>query len=300
MATVNASKTKLGTVRTILLIVILIVIVQVTTVVHFSSYESFYDRNEWGYSHNHEKDFVYDRTEIPSAKNLKRNHYADNYRTEPSMDQISETNSIRCEVTHKDAISALRRVKTEKCRNQLYATICSQKEDKLYWNNITRSCPISRDKGRPSHPIEAKIGYGPPIRILFAMVVHGRGSRQVKRLFKALFHTDHYFYFHVDSRSDYLHNEMVKLASKFDNVAVTDWRMATIWGGASLLQMLLRMMNDALTMKNWKWDFFLNLSAACYPVQTNENLSSFLRDHRHENFVRPHGGKTERFVVFML
>ena len=71
--------------------------------------------------------------------------------------------------------------------------------DKLYWKNITRLCPVPRSEGRPSHHIEAKLGYGPPIKILYAMVVHGRAFRQVKRLFKALFHANHYFYFHVDS-----------------------------------------------------------------------------------------------------
>lgn len=64
-----------------------------------------------------------------------------------------------------------------------------------------------------------------------------------------------------------MHREVQELAEKFSNVAVTPWRMATIWGGASLLQMLLRMMADGLKLKDWKWDFFLNLSASDYPVQ---------------------------------
>ena len=90
-------------------------------------------------------------------------------------------------------------MKSQSCRNELYKTICDSQDKKLYWNNITRYCPVPREKGRPSHSIGTKIGYGPPIRILYAMVVHGRAFRQVKRLFKALYHTNHYFFFHVDS-----------------------------------------------------------------------------------------------------
>lgn len=37
-----------------------------------------------------------------------------------------------------------------------------------------------------------------PARIAFVLVVHGRASRQFQRLFKAIYHTSHYYYIHVD------------------------------------------------------------------------------------------------------
>lgn len=37
-----------------------------------------------------------------------------------------------------------------------------------------------------------------PVRIAFILVVHGRASRQVQRLFKAIYHTSHFYYIHVD------------------------------------------------------------------------------------------------------
>lgn len=37
-----------------------------------------------------------------------------------------------------------------------------------------------------------------PVRIAFMLVVHGRASRQVLRLFKAIYHTSHFYYIHVD------------------------------------------------------------------------------------------------------
>ncbi|KAL0197934.1 hypothetical protein M9458_006474, partial [Cirrhinus mrigala] len=37
-----------------------------------------------------------------------------------------------------------------------------------------------------------------PVRIAFMLVVHGRASRQVQRLFKAIYHTSHFYYIHVD------------------------------------------------------------------------------------------------------
>lgn len=64
-----------------------------------------------------------------------------------------------------------------------------------------------------------------------------------------------------------MYREVLKLAERFDNVRVVSNRIATIWGGASLLQMLLQTMAEALSMSDWHWDFYLNLSESDYPVK---------------------------------
>ena len=38
-----------------------------------------------------------------------------------------------------------------------------------------------------------------PVRIVFVFTVTGRAVRQIRRLLKAIYHVDHYYYFHVDS-----------------------------------------------------------------------------------------------------
>ena len=44
--------------------------------------------------------------------------------------------------------------------------------------------------------------------------------------------------------------------------------MATIWGGASLLQMLLLAMEDLqFVLTDWNWDYFINLSESDYPLK---------------------------------
>ncbi len=48
-----------------------------------------------------------------------------------------------------------------------------------------------------------------PPRIAFVLTVNGRAFRQVKRLFKALYHVNHYYFIHVDSVS-YLSQVMLK------------------------------------------------------------------------------------------
>ena len=45
-------------------------------------------------------------------------------------------------------------------------------------------------------------------------------------------------------------------------------RYSTIWGGASLLTMLLSAIKELLEMEDWTdWDFVLNLSESDYPVK---------------------------------
>ena len=68
-------------------------------------------------------------------------------------------------------------------------------------------------------------------------------------------------------RSDYLRREILKMIRNFPNAAVAPWSLATIWGGASLLKMLLRCMEDLMAKKDWKWDFFINLSESDYPIK---------------------------------
>ena len=68
-------------------------------------------------------------------------------------------------------------------------------------------------------------------------------------------------------RSDYLRREVLKMIRNFPNAAVAPRSLATIWGGASLLKMLLKCMEDLMAKKDWKWDFFINLSESDYPIK---------------------------------
>ncbi|KAJ8965595.1 hypothetical protein NQ317_016297 [Molorchus minor] len=120
--------------------------------------------------------------------------------------------------------------------------------------------------------------------------------RQVKRLIKVLYHTNHYYYIHVDIRQDYLYRELLALEKILPNVHLTRRRFATIWGGASLLEMLRSCMWELLNIKNWKWDFVLNLSESDYPVKTVTQLTQFLTANKNRNFVKSHGREVQRFI----
>ena len=79
---------------------------------------------------------------------------------------------------------------------------------------------------------------------------------------------------------------MKAIEEKFPkNVYVTMQRFATIWGGTSLLTMLIESFRDLLNKKDWNWDFVINLSESDYPLKKKEDLISFLSSNRNKNFV---------------
>ncbi|XP_058466832.1 xylosyltransferase oxt [Malaya genurostris] len=136
-----------------------------------------------------------------------------------------------------------------------------------------------------------------PTRIAFLLTLNGRALRQVYRLLKALYSPRHYYFIHVDSRQEYLYRELLKLESNFPNIRLSRHRWSTIWGGASLLQMLLSSMEYLLVeTPTWKWDFVLNLSESDFPVKTLDKLVRFLSANQGKNFVRSHGREVQRFI----
>lgn len=297
-----------------------------------------------------------------------------------------------CDITGKEAISAIHRAKTQHCKRQIANITCLIKEERFYPKELPNSCPskgvkIARSLGCykdeknyrllngfygnnkltnspeyciglclqsgfpyagvqystecfcgndepapvaklpdsscnmkcPANPQQICGGYftmnifetgintfspqiattsiskNKPVKIVFLLTLNGRALRQVKRLIKILFHVDHYFYIHVDIRQDYLYRELLSLERQFPNIRLTRKRFATIWGGASLLTMLLSTMSELLH-SNWEWDFVLNLSESDYPVKPLSRLVEFLSANAKMNFVKSHGREVQRFI----
>ena len=134
------------------------------------------------------------------------------------------------------------------------------------------------------------------VRIAYLFIVHGRSLRQVYRLLQKLYNPEDFFYFHVDSRSEYMYGHLKDLENKgLDNIKVADDRFATIWGGASLLQMMIASMQEMLKLK-WNMDFVINLSESDYLLKHPQNLKKFLALQKGMNFVKSHGRDTDTFI----
>lgn len=60
---------------------------------------------------------------------------------------------------------------------------------------------------------------------------------------------------------------LVDVERKLTNVRLSRNRAASIWGGASLLTVLLNAMVELAPDKSWDWDFVINLSESDFPVK---------------------------------
>ncbi|XP_010789054.1 xylosyltransferase 1-like [Notothenia coriiceps] len=238
----------------------------------------------------------YRASHAQQAESQHRHQYPHRRQATAAPLEVNYDEPPKCEISGKEAISALSRAKSKECRQQIAEVYCRHKEGQLMPEKVTRYCPLEGKANTNVQWDEDSVEIFPikPVRIAFVLVVHGRASRQFQRLFKAIFHSSHYYYIHVDQRSNYLHRQIQAMAAHYPNVRVTPWRMATIWGGASLLTMYLRSMADLLAMRDWSWDFFINLSAADYPIRTNNQLVAFLSKYRDMNFIKSHGRDNAR------
>lgn len=135
-----------------------------------------------------------------------------------------------------------------------------------------------------------------PARIVYLLTVSGRSVRQVRRLIKMIYHQNNYLFIHVDARQDYMFRELSKLEKDYENIQMAHRRFATIWGGASLLQMHLSCIKELLHHTDWQWDYVLNLSESDYPLKSPEKLVEFLTSKKGKNFVKSHGRDTSEFV----
>ncbi|XP_047505438.1 xylosyltransferase oxt isoform X1 [Pieris napi] len=142
---------------------------------------------------------------------------------------------------------------------------------------------------------EIKNQDGKSIRIVFLLTLNGRALRQVYRLINTLYRKNHYFYIHIDKRQDHLHRKLSSLEKQFPNIRLAPVRFSTIWGGASLLKMLLNCMKDFIDL-GWEWDYVINLSESDFPIKSLEELENFLSANKGLNFVKSHGREVQRFI----
>ena len=113
---------------------------------------------------------------------------------------------------------------------------------------------------------------------------HGRSVRQIIRLIQRIYTKQDYIYIHVDSRNEFLYNELKYLDNE-ENIRVTDRRFATIWAGTSLLDAQLSAMKEMFEL-NWKMDFVSTLSGTDYVLKKTEDFKKYLAKYRGISFVK--------------
>nr|CAD2175994.1 unnamed protein product [Meloidogyne enterolobii] len=139
------------------------------------------------------------------------------------------------------------------------------------------------------------------IKILFLLQLNGRDYLQIRRLLGMIYSQKHFYFVHVDSRQQFLYSEMLKIQKEFEikgffNFKVLRKRFATIWGGTSLLELFLFVINQSIFELEIEWDYIINLSEKDMPLLSLEELEKQLENSSNKSFLSSHGYNTASFL----
>ncbi|CAK5027761.1 unnamed protein product [Meloidogyne enterolobii] len=154
------------------------------------------------------------------------------------------------------------------------------------------------------------------IKILFLLQLNGRDYLQIRRLLGMIYSQKHFYFVHVDSRQQFLYSgsffflillkfkfspEMLKIQKEFEikgffNFKVLKKRFATIWGGTSLLELFLFVINQSIFELEIEWDYIINLSEKDMPLLSLEELEKQLENSSNKSFLSSHGYNTASFL----
>nr|SVE71518.1 EOG090X01AN [Daphnia similis]SVE72151.1 EOG090X01AN [Daphnia similis] len=147
---------------------------------------------------------------------------------------------------------------------------------------------------RDSAKLQAPIVNG-TARIAFILTLNGRALRQVTRLLRVIYRPHHVYFIHVDARQDFLFRSLLQLELKYPNIRLSRKRQSSIWGGVSLLDVLLQSMEQLLEIDS-QWQFVFNLSESDFPLRSIESLEALLAANPGRNFLKSHGRQTRQFI----
>lgn len=132
-----------------------------------------------------------------------------------------------------------------------------------------------------------------PVRIVFLLILDGRATTQISRLIKNIYSNRHIYYLHIDKRNQFLFDELIHLEKAHDNIILAKSRFNTIWGGTSLLRMILDSINH---LGLYEWDYLINLSESDFPVKPLNELENYLDSNRELIFLKSHNIKGYNFI----
>lgn len=147
----------------------------------------------------------------------------------------------------------------------------------MVWFKLSRSI---REIVKQPDRVTSNVAGRNNITIAFVLTLNGRSLLQVRRLLRMIYAPHHVYYMHVDARQHYLHKSLKQLATETENVILVERRRETIWGGSSLLLMILEAL-EALSSR--RWDYLINLSESDLPLKSIFELEDYLSSRSLSN-----------------
>jgi hypothetical protein len=132
-----------------------------------------------------------------------------------------------------------------------------------------------------------------PLKLAILLMVHSIDTAiGIERVMTRLYDPRHTFVIHVDGSADFRTLTLIRtIIRQFDPQGTNVFIIRTqhnLWGGISLIQTYLDMINKALTSGR-DWDFAINFSGNCYPIKTLYQIETRLHGLKGRNFMDSDG-----------
>lgn len=151
-----------------------------------------------------------------------------------------------------------------------------------YYINLSRNC--SNFINERGYIMDSLTEEEKDFSIAFSLLMF-KDIEQSERLFRAIYRPQHWYCFHVDSKTDEtIYKAMQGIANCFENVFMSDKRFNVQWGKITVLQPELNCMKQ-LWNKSKKWKYFINLTGQEFPLRTNYELVQILQAYNGANDV---------------
>lgn len=115
------------------------------------------------------------------------------------------------------------------------------------------------------------------MKIAYLILAHNQ-FMQLERLVNSLLHPGAEIFIHVDKRAKFDKNEFQQ-----SNVHILENRISVHWGGFSIIAAQIELIKKANELG--RYDYYILLSGADYPIKTHEQLVQYLIDNEGSNFI---------------
>jgi glycosyltransferase involved in cell wall biosynthesis len=115
-----------------------------------------------------------------------------------------------------------------------------------------------------------------PVKLAYLIVAHHQPEHS-SRLIRALNQEDSYFFIHIDAKAD-LHSFQT-VVPQFDNVTFVPNRVLVEWGGFSVVQAVLNLIQAAVTSGH-PFSYYTLLSGSDYPIKHKQAIGNRFRNSK--------------------
>ncbi len=113
--------------------------------------------------------------------------------------------------------------------------------------------------------------------------------KHINKLIKSIHTDNHDIFVHIDKKSKIKFD-----LPNYDNLFIIENPIKVYWGSFTFIKALLLLLKKSFDTD--KYDYYILLSGACYPVRSNTYIEKFIKINKNKEFINivkmPDNGKT--------